>query len=67
MKFRDYIFLVKNGDTYYEAYMSESLLAELQDRSPCSLDKKIWLGVERKGVEISMGCGDYLVKVLGRG
>ena len=66
MKFKDYVFVVKNGATCYEVFISESLLAELQEQSPFSLDQKIWLDLEGQGLEIVMGYGDYLMKVLGR-
>ena len=66
MKFKDYIFVVKNGATCYEVFISESLLAELQEQSPFSLDQKIWLELEAQGLEVVMGYGDYLMKVLGR-
>lgn len=64
MKFKDYIFIVKKGDIDYRVDISEQSLAELQNKSPYSLDKRIWLELKNQGLEIKMGYGDYLHKVL---
>jgi len=66
MKFQNYIFIVKNGETEYRVDISEELLADLQSRGPYALDKQIWLSLERQGMKILTGYGDYLKKVLGR-
>lgn len=67
MKLKDYIFIVKNGDKDYWLEMTEEELAALQDQSPFSLDKRIWLELEQQGLEIVFGYGNYLERVLGRG
>lgn len=67
IKLKDYIFIVKNGDKDYWLEMTEEELAALQDQSPFSLDKRIWLELEQQGLEIVFGYGNYLERVLGRG
>lgn len=64
MKMKDYIFVVKHGEKDYWLEMTEEELAKIQDQSPYSLDAKIWLELERQGVAIQLGCGNYLGKAL---
>lgn len=67
MKFKDYIFVVRHGDLVdYRVDISKSELASLQARGPYALDRKIWSELEKQGVEIQFGYGDYLEKVFGR-
>lgn len=60
MKLADYHFIVKNGETYYETVISKSRIAELQAVSSFALDAEIWSGLERDGLTIIKGYGNYL-------
>lgn len=64
MKLRDYHFVVRIGEKYYETVLSEKDIRELQSKGPYSLDYKIWSDLEEEGLEIKWGYGDYLDKVF---
>lgn len=64
MKFKDYHFVVKNGETYYETVIKESELPSLQAESPYALDAKIWDELQQDGLRIIKGYGNYLRKVF---
>jgi hypothetical protein len=64
MKLTNYELMIKNGETYYHVEISEQELDFLQNQSPFSLDRKIWLELQRQGMQIFKGFGDYLDKVL---
>lgn len=66
MKMKDYIFVVKRGEEDYWLEISELELRTLQDDWPYALDQLIWTELERQGIEIKFGYGDYLDKVFGR-
>ena len=65
MKLKDYHFIVRYEDEYYETVLSEVEINELQDKSPFSLDHKIWSDLEQEGIKIQWGYGNYLEKVFG--
>jgi len=60
LKLKDYHFIVKKGDDSYEVTITEQELAQLQDRSPFSLDRKIWLALQNQGLQIIKGYGNYI-------
>jgi hypothetical protein len=64
MKLTNYELMIKNGETYYHLEISEQELNFLQNKSPFSLDRKIWLEMQKQGIQIFKGYGDYLDKVL---
>ncbi|MBB6444022.1 hypothetical protein [Bacillus benzoevorans] len=64
MKLTDYEFIVKNNDTYYGVDISADEIAELQNKNPFALDKKLWIELEHQGLNILRGYGDYLDKVF---
>ncbi|OZU89628.1 hypothetical protein CIL03_00335 [Virgibacillus indicus] len=64
MKFRDYVFVVKNGDKYYEMELTKDEVELLKGKSPYSLDRKIWLELMNQGLEILEGFGNYIGRVL---
>ncbi|NMD71771.1 hypothetical protein HHO41_15840 [Bacillus sp. DNRA2] len=64
MKLTDYEFNVKKGETYLEVVLTEAELDELQKQAPFSLDVKIWKELERQGLEIIKGHGNYLDSIL---
>ena len=66
MKFKDYIFVVKHGEKDYWLEITEDELAVLQQKSPYALDYKIWFELNRQGLAIYFGYGNYLEKVFGK-
>ncbi|WP_143469661.1 hypothetical protein [Lentibacillus sediminis] len=64
MKFKDYVFVVKNGEKYYEMTLSEEDVESLKNRSPYALDREIWMELKGQGVAVFDGYGDYLERVL---
>lgn len=66
MKLKDYEFYVYRGETSCHVSISEQEAAALQDKSPFSLDYKIWRSLEEQGLEVLSGYGDYIDKVYGR-
>jgi len=64
MKLSNYELMIKNGEAYYYVELTEQELDFLQNKSPFSLDRKIWLELENQGIQIFKGFGDYLDKVL---
>lgn len=64
MKLADYEFVVKNNTTYYGTDIPEEEIAALQNESPFALDKKLWTELEKQGLNILRGYGDYLDKVF---
>ncbi|WP_042458743.1 hypothetical protein [Neobacillus dielmonensis] len=64
MRLTNYEVMIKNGETYYHVELSEQELDFLQNLSPFSLDRKIWLELQKQGIHIMKGFGDYLAKVF---
>lgn len=64
MKFKNYEFVVKNGEIYYHTQLLEDEIEELKDKGPYALDRKIWVELARKGLEIKMGYGNYLERIF---
>jgi hypothetical protein len=64
MKFSDYELMVKNGERYYHVFVTEPELTELQKRAPYALDQKIWKELEKQGLPILKGYGNYLDSIL---
>lgn len=61
MKFRDYEILITCGNQEIEhIIISEQRLAELQQKSPYSLDLTIWEELLKKGINIKKDGGSYL-------
>lgn len=65
MKMENYHFIVKNGDKDYWLEITEEELIKLQNKSPFSLDFRLWTMLVVQGIEIKFGDGDYLLKVYG--
>lgn len=66
MKMRDYIFVVRKEETFYEMTLTEEEVEVLQNRSPYSLDWEIWTELEEQGIEVKRGYGNYIDYVMGR-
>jgi endo-beta-N-acetylglucosaminidase D len=64
MKLVNYEFMIKNGNTYYNVELSEHELQFLQNKSPFSVDRKVWTELQNQGLPIIIGVGDYLDKVF---
>jgi hypothetical protein len=64
MKFSYYELTVKKGDQYYHVLVTENELTELQKADPFALDKKLWNELEKQGLPIKKGYGNYLDIVL---
>ena len=66
MKFTDYeLYVTNEGSTEYDVQISEQELSVLQKKSPFSLDYIIWKDLERQGLKLYLGNGDYFFRVLG--
>lgn len=63
MKLANYEIMIKNKETYYHVGISVQELDFLQNKSPFSLDRKIWLELQNQGLQIKKGYGDYIEKV----
>lgn len=64
MKFRDYVFVVKNGVRYYEMKLSEGEVESLKNQWPYALDREILLGLREQGLAVLEGYGNYIGRVL---
>ncbi|MCM3571430.1 hypothetical protein [Neobacillus mesonae] len=64
MKFKNYEIVIKNVERDYHLQISEEEAASLQKISPFKLDQKIWRELEKQGLEISKGNGNYLDTIL---
>ncbi|MBU9714923.1 hypothetical protein [Evansella tamaricis] len=60
MKLANYEIVVKRENVYYNVSLSAAELDYLQNRSPYSLDFKIWTELETLGLKITKGPGNYL-------
>lgn len=64
MKLQDYEMSVTVHQTSYQITIAEVELTMLQNRGPYALDKKIWSELERQGLIITQGSGNYLKYVF---
>lgn len=64
MKLSDYRLVIKNNESSYEVTITENELATLQDRSPFSVDRYLWEQLEKQGLEIKSGYGNYIYYVF---
>ena len=60
MKWIDYEFVVNHNDDFYHLQLSDQDIHELQMKGPHALDQKIWLELEKQGLTIILGYGNYL-------
>lgn len=63
MKLDNFELMIQNRETYYHVQLSEQELDQLQNKSPFSLERKIWLELQDQGLQILKRLGDYLEKV----
>ncbi|MDQ0484049.1 hypothetical protein [Guptibacillus hwajinpoensis] len=64
MKLVNYEFVVKMDNRYYEVVISEKELDTLQATAPFALDRFVWKELEKQGIEIVRGYGDYIERVM---
>jgi hypothetical protein len=64
LKLMKYEFMINNGDQYYHVKISENELDSLQKSSPFELDRKVWLELEKKGLPVIRGVGNYIETIL---
>lgn len=60
MKFKHYEIVVKNREDYFHVYLTEEKLNRLQHTSAFSLDRYIWEELQKQGIEIIRGNGNYI-------
>jgi hypothetical protein len=64
MKLKKYEFMVSNGEKYYHVIISENELDSLQKSSPFELDRKVWTELQKQGLEVIRGVGNYIETIL---
>ncbi|MDP4552895.1 hypothetical protein Q9251_18610 [Alkalihalobacillus macyae] len=64
MKLADYKIVVKKDNRYYELVISEKELDTLQATAPFALDRYVWKELEKQGIAIVRGYGDYIERVM---
>jgi hypothetical protein len=64
LKLKKYEFMINNGDKYYHVKISENELDSLQKTSPFGLDRKVWKELEKQGLEVIRGSGNYIETIL---
>jgi glucose-6-phosphate 1-dehydrogenase len=64
LKLSYYEIMVKKEDHYYHVKLSENEVNSLQKRGPFQLDRKIWKELEKQGITIIKGHGNYIDTVL---
>lgn len=64
MKLSNYEIIVKKELQYYNLTLPEAEVIALQDKSPYSLDRKIWSELVDQGLQLVWGTGNYLEYVF---
>mgnify|MGYP003415077476 FL=1 len=64
MKFQDYQLVVKKGNIYYDVFITEEAVSQLQAEEAFMLDRVIWLALQEQGLPIYKGLGNYMDKVF---
>jgi hypothetical protein len=64
LKLKKYEFMINNGDQYYHVKLSENDIDALQKSNPFDLDRKVWKELEKQGLPIKRGIGNYIEIVL---
>jgi hypothetical protein len=64
LKLSYYEIMVKKEDDYFHVKLSEKEVNSLQKRGPFQLDREIWKELEKQGVAIIKGHGNYIDTVL---
>jgi hypothetical protein len=64
MKIANYELIIKKDEKDYLVNLSETGLHRLQKKDPFALDRKIWRELEKQGLPIMRGFGNYMDLVL---
>lgn len=64
MKLKKFEFMINNGEHYYHVILSENELDALQKSSPFELDRKVWRELEKQGLPVVKGTGNYMEIIL---
>lgn len=64
LKLSYYEIMVKKEDHYYNVKLSENEVVSLQKKGPFQLDRKVWKELEKQGLTIIKGHGNYIDTVL---
>lgn len=64
MKLINYEVIIKNLDAYYYVQLSESEICLLQKSGLYEVDRKIWAELNKQGLPIIKGNGNYIEMVL---
>jgi hypothetical protein len=65
MKLVNYEWVINNKDIFYHVELSDQDLQVLQKKDPFAIDRKLWLDLEKQGLPIIKGVGNYLDRVMG--
>lgn len=65
LKLKNYHWIIKRKEVHYSMELTEREVQQLQRRSPFALDRKLWDELEKQGLPIFKGVGNYLDYVLG--
>jgi hypothetical protein len=63
-KLMDYEVVVKKENRNYEVLLTEKELFSLQQKAPYALDRYLWLELEKQGVKVVRGNGNYIESVM---
>ena len=64
MKLTDYEVVVKKENRSYELSLTEKALLSLQQKGAYALDRYLWLELEKQGLQIVRGNGNYIESVM---
>lgn len=64
MKLENYLWTARNGINDYELELSENEIKVLQKKEPYALDRKIWNELQKQGLTILNGDGNYLDQIF---
>ena len=64
MKLIDYEVVVKKENRSYELSLTEKALLSLQQKGAYALDRYLWLELEKQGLKIVRGNGNYIESVM---
>ncbi|GIN61790.1 hypothetical protein J27TS8_17830 [Robertmurraya siralis] len=64
MKLENYLWTARNVDNDYELLLSEHEINVLQKKDPYALDREIWNELQKQGLMILNGYGNYLDQIF---
>lgn len=63
-KLQNNFWIVRNGEESIYFTITEQEVEQLQNKSPYSLDRRIWEELENHGIDIKIGPGNYMSYVF---